>query len=253
MSSASNDQQAPAGSSAWDLGAVYELVAELLLNPAVRDKERVERCLGTVPDSPVRDSIERFLASPSSQDVAEYTATLELTPPCPLYLGAYMYDEPNSCRGAGASGRNQYMIELNAVYEHFGVGMAGKEELPDFLPVMVEFMAFSIAHKERDGIGLRRRFVENYLQPGLPYLRKAMRRYESVYDVLIEALEFAVEEDMRRLAGDPVWISPEVRTSIPVSLGTPAADPALAQINFRGSAGSPAAQSNGGPVGQRGR
>lgn len=211
-----------AGSAGWDLGAMYRVIAELLLNPAVRDTGRLERDLGALTATPVRDCIERFLANPASQNVDEYTQTLELTPPCPLYLGAHMYDEPNSCRGAGACGRNQYMIEIKASYQHFGVELDGLE-LPDFLPVMVEFMAYSLAHPERDGIGLRRRFVEHYLQPGLPHLRKALQKYESVYDLLLEALQIAVDEDCERLVDEPVWLAPEVRATIPVRAGTTAA------------------------------
>jgi nitrate reductase molybdenum cofactor assembly chaperone NarJ/NarW len=171
----------------------------------------------------MRERIERFLASPAAHNVDEYTATLELTPPCPLYLGSHMYEEPNSCRGAGACGRNQYMIELKATYEHFGFDLA-ITELPDFLPVMIDFLAVSSAHPERDGIGLRRRFVDQYLQPGIPAMRKALQKYESVYDLLMEALEFVAEEDMERLADDPVWLAPEVKATIPVRMGTPASN-----------------------------
>lgn len=210
-----------AGSAGWDLAAIYGVIAELLLNPAVRDTGRVERGLGTLPESSVRECIERFLAQPAAHDVDEYTQTLELTPPCPLYLGAHMYEEPNSCRGAGACGRNQYMIELTAIYEHFGVSLGGRE-LPDFVPAMVEFLAVSSGHPERDGLGLRRRFVEVYLQPGLAPLRKGLQKYESVYDSLIEALEVAVAEDLERLLDDPVWLAPEVKRTIPVRVGTTA-------------------------------
>lgn len=219
MNAVEPTQQGSAGSAGWDLGAMYSLIAELMLNPAARDPERQARYLEILPESPVRERIERFLTTPAAQNVEEYTATLELTPPCPLYLGAHMYDEPSSCRGAGACGRNQYMIELAAVYEHFGVSIGGAE-MPDFLPVMIDFMAFSIAYPDRDGIGLRRRFVDTYLQPGLPSIRKAMHKYESVYELLVEALEIVVEEDMERLLDDPVWMAPEVKATIPVSKGT---------------------------------
>ncbi|MGB5834212.1 MAG: molecular chaperone TorD family protein [Thiohalocapsa sp.] len=219
MNAAQPTRNVSAGSAGWDLGAMYSLIAELMLNPAARDSERVERYLEPLPESPVREIIARFLATPAAQDVGEYTATLELTPPCPLYLGAHMYDEPTSCRGAGACGRNQYMIELAAIYEHFGVSMGGAE-MPDFLPVMIDFMAFSLERPDRDGIGLRRHYVEHYVQPGLPSIRKAMHKYESVYELLVDALQIVVEEDIERLADDPVWVAPDVNSTIPVSMGT---------------------------------
>ena len=202
---------APAG---WDLGAMYRIIAELLLNPEFRDDERVARDLARLGESPVRERIARFIESPRSSDVDEYTQTLELAPPCPLYLGAYIYEEPSSCRGAGASGRNQFMIELAALYEHFGVTL-GDQELPDFVPVVIEFMAVSLDRPERDGIGLRRRLVDKYVHPGIAPLRKALQKYESVYDLLIEALEIAVNEDLERHADEPVWLAPEVKDTIP--------------------------------------
>ena len=204
-------QAAPA---AWDLGAMYRVISELLLNPAFRDEERIAQNLARLGNSPVRECIERFLASPRAFDVEEYTQTLELSPPCPLYFGAYIYEEPSSCRGAGASGRNQFMIELAALYEHFGFTL-GDQELPDFVPVAVEFLAVSLEHPERDGIGLRKRLVDKYVHAGLAPLRKALQKYESVYEHLIEALEIAVNEDLERLADDPVWLPPEVKDTIP--------------------------------------
>ena len=51
--------------------------------------------------------------------------------------------------------------------------------------------------------------------PGEAPLRKALQKYESVYDHLMEALEIAVNEDLERLADDPVWLAPEVKDTIP--------------------------------------
>jgi len=204
----------------WDLGAIYRLCAELLLNPETRDGERIETSLGALPAGRIREHVDAFLASPAAHDVDEYTQTLELTPPCPLYLGTYLYDEPTSCRGAGACGRNGYMIELQALFEHYGIGLDSRE-LPDFLPVMLEFAALSLSRTDQDGVGLRRRFVDKQLRAGLPGLRAALQKYESVYDELIAALELAMEEDLERMAGDPIWLPPDVAESIPVAPPAP--------------------------------
>lgn len=198
----------------WDLGAIYRTVAELLINPEFRDGDQIALYLAQLEGTAIKDQIQRFLDSPAAHDVGEYTQTLELAPPVPLYLGAYMYEEPSSCRGAGASGRNTFMIELAAIYEHFGFTL-DETELPDFVPVVIEFLAVSLDHPERDGIGLRRRLLEKYVQPGLAPLRKALQKYESVYDLLIDALEAAVNEDLERLADDPIWLAPEVKRTIP--------------------------------------
>lgn len=215
MSALKTDQVV--GSAGWDLGVIYALISELLLNPEVRDQAWVKSTLERLPNSAVRELLERFDASPAAHNVDEYTQTLELTPPCPLYLGAHMYEEPNSCRGAGACDRNQYMIELGAIYEHFGLGVEGRE-LTDFLPVMVDFLGASATRSEMDGIGLRRRFVEHYVSPGLPALRASMRKYESVYELLVEALEVTIDEDLERMAEDPIWLPPEILETIPVTI-----------------------------------
>lgn len=215
---------ASAAPATWDLGAAYRLIAELLLNPEFRDADRIVlnrlALRGTAPG----DLIEQFLAAPASQDVGEYTQTLELSPPCPLYLGAYMYEEPSSCRGAGASGRNAYMIELAAVYAHFGFEISDRE-LPDFVPVALEFLALSLERPARDGIGLRRRLVERLVQPGIAPLRKALQKYESVYDTLMEALQLVIEEDLERLSDDPIWLPPEARATIPKRTDAPTSAP----------------------------
>lgn len=207
--------------AAWNLSAAYRAIAELLLNPEFRDNGRIAQDLARLQGSMLGDQIELFVDEPGAHDIGEYTQTLELAPPVPLYLGAYMYEEPSSCRGAGASGRNTFMIEIAAIYEHFGVSL-GDSELPDFVPVVVEFLAVSLDHTDRDGIGLRRRLVEKYVQPGLPALRKALKKYESVYDRLIEALEMAVNEDLERMADDPVWLAPDVKSTIPQRAATSA-------------------------------
>jgi nitrate reductase molybdenum cofactor assembly chaperone NarJ/NarW len=207
--------------AAWNLSAAYRAIAELLLNPEFRDNGRIAQDLARLQGSMLGDQIELFVDEPGAHDIGEYTQTLELAPPVPLYLGAYMYEEPSSCRGAGASGRNTFMIEIAAIYEHFGVSL-GDSELPDFVPVVVEFLAVSLDHTDRDGIGLRRRLVEKYVQPGLPALRNALKKYESVYDRLIEALEMAVNEDLERMADDPVWLAPDVKSTIPQRAATSA-------------------------------
>lgn len=223
--------QASIAPANWPLDAAYRVVAELLLNPEFRDDILVAENLGELKGTGFADQVERFLDTPAAHDVAEYTQTLELAPPIPLYLGAYMYEEPSSCRGAGASGRNLFMIELAAIYEHFGFAMDGSE-LPDFAPLVIEFLAISLEHPERDGIGLRRRMLETYVHPALAALRQKMQTYESDYDQLIEALEMAVNEDLERVSGDPVWLSPEVKSTIPEKDGIPAPEPDQAQHSF---------------------
>jgi len=197
----------PAGQSPEvKLTAAYRLIAECFLAPEQRDRTLIAGLLGAAPAT-VAECVAGFLAEPRADDSDEYLLILELTPPCPLYLGHYIFEEPKSCRGAGHSDRNGYMIEIAGVYRHFGFELGGRE-LADFLPAMVEFLAISLEHRERDSIGLRRRFRETYMRPAFAPMRAALDRYDSPYRLLIDALVRALDIDAALGAGDPVWIPP---------------------------------------------
>ena len=188
----------------------YRLIAELFLYPEERDSTRIEKERKTVKQCPtsIQDSIDRFLAEPVSSSSDEYIKMFELSPPCPLYLGSYLFEEPKSCRGVGLSGRNAYMIELANIYKHFGYELK-EGELPDFLPVMVDFLWISLEQRERDQIGLRRHFLEHYLLPGIEPLSVAMKKYTSPYIWLIESLEAALKMDIAFMSDKPIWKPPD--------------------------------------------
>lgn len=205
--------------SSADLAVSYQLIAELLLNPIDRDMSRIEslraEVAGSMPE--VAERISTFLAEPGSDSSDEYIQTLELSPPCPLYLGAYLFDEPSTCNGVGTSGRNAYMLELLGLYGHFGLNLSG-HELPDFLPAMVDFLWISLEAGDDESLSLRRRFVEHSVLPGLEPLREALGKYKSPYALLITALEAAVTEDIDRMGDTPAWTPPEEREASNVSL-----------------------------------
>jgi nitrate reductase delta subunit len=192
------------------LSSCYRLIAELFLYPEERDGVRIEKELRTVRQCPasIRDSIDRFLREPASSSADEYIKMFELSPLCPLYLGSYLFNEPNSCRGMGLSGRNAYMIELVNIYKHFGYKLNGGE-LPDFLPLVVDFLWISLEQRERDRIGLRRHFLKRYLLPGVELFSAALKKYKSPYIWLIESLEAALSVDTAFMADQPIWEPPD--------------------------------------------
>ncbi len=213
-----------------DLTASYQLISELLLNPDERDRERVEALRRGLEGAlgEVDNWITKFLATAGSTSRDEYVQTLELSPPCPLYLGSYLFDEPTTCNGVGTSGRNAYMLELAGIYGHFGFAITARE-LPDYLPAIVDFLWISLENRDRDGIGLRRRFVEQYVFPGLKPLKASLQKYESPYALLVSALQSAVDQDLSRMADDaPAWKPAEeasgTRVSLPVLSKTPGGD-----------------------------
>ena len=210
------------------LSAAYRLISELFVYPEDRDPARIEAAMAALAAAPeaLREPLDNFLAAPLSGSAEEYVATLELAPAVSLYLGSHLYDEPQSCRGAGVSGRNAYMLELANIYRHFGVELAGGE-LADFVPVMVEFLGVSLERGDQDQIGLRRYFVETMLTTGLASLLSALRRHESPYAHLVDALGVALAEDIAQMAGGPKWQPPanDDRRPVPATVcGPPAAN-----------------------------
>jgi len=202
------------------LAAAYRLISELFLYPEDRDAERIDAETARLRHAPaaLRDPLEAFTAAPAAADAEEYVATLELAPIAPLYLGAYLYAEPETCRGAGMSGRNGYMLELANIYRHFGVEMEGGE-MADFVPVVVEFLGISLERGDNDQIGLRRYLVETQLMAGIVALLAALRKFDSPYAYLVEALHCALVDDIEHMSGGVKWCPPaKEREQLPAAL-----------------------------------
>lgn len=184
----------------------YGCLAELWCSPQDVDMKRVrgearelvER-LNTVGGWEVA-SLSRFLeAGPVCEE--EYVGLFELEPQCSLYLGSHAFEEPKTCAQAGVSDRNEYMIELSAIYRHFGYESNGNE-LPDYLPLMVEFLSLT-AHRRTDA--LRKKMIDEYLLPHLPPLSSTLKNVKSSYAHLLQALEAVLKLDSERTAvGGPV-------------------------------------------------
>lgn len=233
---------------------VYAAVGELLLPPAQRDRTAlqavIEQHAKRLPAIALK--LRPLLDDPAAWSESEYVSTLELSPPCPLYLGAYLFGEPSSCRGAGFSERNGYMMELKRIYEHFGL-LLDDQELPDFLPVLAEFLALSVdATRQRDAWGLRRRLLEQLMLPALKPLVEQLQQYKSVYAAVIEALEAAIRIELQSLANIPAWKPPVMqrtrgRVSLPV-VGQTEPDQQQAPAASRELAGSVMPRARGGDL-----
>lgn len=144
-------------------------------------------------------SLSRFLReAPISEET--YIELFELDPKCALYLGSHVFDEPTTCAGAGVSDRNGYMIELLGVYRHFGRAPNGNE-LPDYLPLMVEFLSMTVQSSEDP---VREKFVKEYVLPFLPPMRKRLKDIGTPYLHLLEAFERIVNHDLRTSQGSHV-------------------------------------------------
>ncbi len=167
----------------------YQLLAELLLYPEERQEDRI-RQLGpeveTAPD-PVRKPLLELLANPAIHDCGAYLEELEMSRNRPLYLGFYLFDEPESCSSAGTCGRNGYMIELAGIYRHYGLELDGRE-MPDFLPLVLDFLALSADRREGDEGAVRTQLIERYLQPAVIAMHGRFSEHGGPWLLAVDAL-----------------------------------------------------------------
>ena len=171
---------------------VYALIAELWCSPPEEDAQRAE----------IRNEAEEMVKSLKSIDKEsamllstflkedaiseeDYIDLFELDPQCALYLGSHSYDEPKTCASAAVSDRNEYMIELVGIYKHFGQMPNGKE-LPDYLPLMVNFLSLTTDSKDDP---VRDKFINEYFLPFLPPMRSRLAELKTPYLRLLDALE----------------------------------------------------------------
>lgn len=219
----------------------YRFLSEVLLYPADRDVQNLESLAEmagrAVPE--LRDAIESMMANPELDDCDTYLETFEIGAKCPLYLGYYQFEEPKSCSGAAISGRNGYMIQLKNLYRHFGYEVQGRE-LPDYLPLMLDFLALSATHPAYKH---RRLLVKQFMLPALPGLSKALREAGSAYAPIAGMLERLLRAELEATPASP----PATECAVGEPSRSADFQSAVAPISNRQGAGQPADARNAAP------
>ncbi len=167
----------------------YQLLAELLLYPEGRNEDRIQQLAPLVENAPdpVRKPLLELLANPEIRDCGAYLEELEMSRNRPLYLGFYLFDEPESCQSAGTCGRNGYMIELSGIYRHYGLQLDGRE-MPDFLPLVLDFLALSADRREGAEGAVRTQLIERYLQPAVIAMHERFSEHGGPWLLAVDAL-----------------------------------------------------------------
>ncbi len=180
--------------------ATYELIADLWCSPPETDAEREEVKKDAARVVEGLESIDKDSALLLSDFLKEdtiseedYIDLFELEPKCALYLGSHTYDEPKTCANAAVSDRNGYMIELVGIYRHFGQVLDGKE-LPDYLPLMVEFLSLTVESRDDP---VRGKLIDEYILPFLPPMRSRLEELKTPYLHLLGALEKLMNVDLK--------------------------------------------------------
>jgi len=115
----------------------FKLLSLLLQYPGdevLANRPAIAEAIAALPPSPARTGLERFFArfagAPAVELQQEYVETFDLQRRCSLYL---TYGTEGDTRRRGMA-----LLRLKRLYAAGGLSLEGSE-LPDYLPVMLEF------------------------------------------------------------------------------------------------------------------
>ena len=149
----------------------------------VEVKDDVYKVLATEDEEAAR-LIYEFLNSINPEDADEYYVSIfEMPAQCPLY--AHHYTLKNKQEQVG-----QYLLEIKMFFKVTGYDVPIKKELPDFLPVMLEYLS-AIIEKSPE---IAYEFAKKYIDPWLDDLYKCLEDKAPGYALLVRALKRAIQE-----------------------------------------------------------
>jgi nitrate reductase delta subunit len=162
-----------------DAALTYKLCSLLLQYPGeelLEGREEIAAALAGLPRSPATAALERFLAWWSQSDpgalAAHYVETIDLNKRSGLYLTFYSDGDKRE--------RGSALVRLKRLYRAAGLPLEGTTELPDYLPVMLEFAA--AAPRGRGELVLREH------RAALELVRLSLRDLASPYAELLDAV-----------------------------------------------------------------
>lgn len=178
------------GLSAED-GAIAHMAASILLDyPSVERRSRfgaVAEAVTLLPD-PLRHAFEAFLVAADAMGQQEleihFTATFDLKRKCCPYLSYYAAGDTRR--------RGMALVRFIEAYRAAGWEVAA-DELPDYLPMVLEFSALSDSPIARELLAAHR--------DGIEVLRSALEATGSPYAHVVEAVSLSlplIDEETRR-------------------------------------------------------
>ncbi len=173
-------------------GGLYSLLAILLEYPGEDFKLKVEECVKTLESSQrYADGIEEMrhfqqeLAEATLDDIqGVYSYTFELTSDYTLDMGYHLYD---------GFKRTNKLATIKGMYrsQGFPIDEVSKGELPDHLPIILKFIAFS---KDE---ALKKDFLESFVVLAMEKLQNNFERNKiNIYFHLINAIYKIIERDV---------------------------------------------------------
>lgn len=129
--------------AATERTAVFKMASILLGYPdraVFEARTHIGAGVDRLPESSAREGLVRFLTwlddTPPTQAAAHYVEVFDLRRRCCLYLSYYIHGDTRK--------RGMALLELKDRYRRAGLQLEGAE-LPDYLPVMLEFAAIAPA------------------------------------------------------------------------------------------------------------
>lgn len=157
---------------------VYKLLSLLLQYPSealLAAQPPLLAAVGALPPSPRQQSIARFCAywaaATPAQLARDYVETFDMQKRSGLYLSFYLYGDTRK--------RGMALLRLKRLYRAGGLILEGPE-LPDYLPVMLEFAAFAPRGYGETVLGEYR--------TALALLQQSLHEANSPYAHLLDAL-----------------------------------------------------------------
>ena len=177
----------------------YQLLSVLLRYPdrrLVEARDEIAAAVEALPRSSRQDALNRFVAYLAGAGLREleqhYVETFDLQRRASLYLTYYIHGDTRK--------RGMALLRLKRLYRAAGLE-ATSGELPDYLPLMLEFAALAPA-------GAGETLLREY-RPSLELLRTGLRDVDSPYADLLDALCTGLprltaleREHVRRLADE---------------------------------------------------
>jgi len=155
---------------------IFPLLSELLRFPSEDTESKARRCvvLLTQHDDPLAELMESFRTFIEKEGLERlqdvYTYTFDLQPPCPPYVGHYLFGEDYR--------RSYFMVGLKEAYRKYGFSY-DERELPDHIAVVLAFLPRYENEEERNDL------ISLCLLPALEKMRENLRE-ENPYRAVLE-------------------------------------------------------------------
>lgn len=140
------------------------------------------------------DHLTGWMASQDLLDLQEeFVALFDRTPSLCLHLFEHVHGDSRD--------RGQALVDLSGVYKDAGL-LINTEEMPDFLPLFLEYLSVIDAEESRQNLGE----IANVLGVLLGRLKNRQSPYAAVFEALIEAAsrkpdQKAVRSALEEMAG----------------------------------------------------